>query len=278
MNKVISMNLNGNAYQLEESGYSILAAYLSQARARLTDNPDCEEIMADLEQAVADKFERFLTPHKSVLTEEEVKTVIAEMGPVEGDEDTAPAAPRPKQLYRIKEGSILGGVATGLAAYLGLDVVVVRIAIAILTILSHGGLIFGYLLAWVFIPEARTEREQARATGTPFTAEELITRAKTEYAKLDGKAVEWKQQWRDWRKEVKRQARQQRAWARQQRYYYYDYHPSFVGEILWLIVLSFAAWYGYHHVEIVHDFLDAVWTFWHQIADRIAQFIMTHKN
>lgn len=277
MNKVISMNLNGNAYQLEEPGYAALAAYLAQARARLADNPDREEIMADIEQSIADKLRRFLSPHKSVLTEEEVTTVITEMGPVDGGAETeAPVPPQPKRLYRIREGSWIGGVATGFAAYLGIDVAVVRIIMVVLALITSGGLIFGYLLAWIFIPEARTAQERAKATGAPFTAAELLSRARTEYARFDGKAVEWRQQWRDWRKEAKREARRQKkAWAKQQKYAYYGYphHPSFAGELLWLIVLSFAAWYGYHHVTVIHDFLDAVWNLWHRIADQIAQFI-----
>jgi len=54
MQKVISINLNGIAYQLEEGGYGALQDYLSQAQRELKDNPDRAEIMRDLEQAIAD--------------------------------------------------------------------------------------------------------------------------------------------------------------------------------------------------------------------------------
>jgi len=40
MNRVIPINLNGNAYQLEESGYEALRAYLDHAARRLESNPD----------------------------------------------------------------------------------------------------------------------------------------------------------------------------------------------------------------------------------------------
>ena len=40
MQKVITINLNGNAYQLDETGYEALRAYLDQAGARLAGNPD----------------------------------------------------------------------------------------------------------------------------------------------------------------------------------------------------------------------------------------------
>ena len=59
MNTVIIINLNGNAFHLEEPGFQSLRAYLERAQAQLKDNPDKTEIMADLEQAIADKCAHF---------------------------------------------------------------------------------------------------------------------------------------------------------------------------------------------------------------------------
>jgi len=55
MQKVTSVNLNGNAYQLEEDAYEALQTYLEQARKKLADNPDKVEIMQDFAQAIAEK-------------------------------------------------------------------------------------------------------------------------------------------------------------------------------------------------------------------------------
>src|SRR5262249_48718950 len=60
MQKVITINLNGNAYQLDEAGYEALVAYLDRAERQLRDNPDRAEILADLEQAIAEKCLRYL--------------------------------------------------------------------------------------------------------------------------------------------------------------------------------------------------------------------------
>src|SRR5215510_3350147 len=84
MQKVITINLNGNAYQLDERGYERLLAYLDHAEQELAGNPDRAEILADLEQAIADKCMRVLGAHKSVVSAAEVDAIIAEMGPVEG--------------------------------------------------------------------------------------------------------------------------------------------------------------------------------------------------
>src|SRR5512134_31957 len=92
MQKVVNISLNGIAYQLEEPGYNQLRAYLERAEARLKDSPDRAEVMADLEQAIGEKCSRVLGPHKTVVSGEEVATILKEMGPVESAEEK-PAEP-----------------------------------------------------------------------------------------------------------------------------------------------------------------------------------------
>src|SRR5580698_2078564 len=87
MNKVITINLGGNAYQLEEGGYDALRNYLETATARLQGNPDRDEILSDIEQAIAEKFRARLASHKTVVLAKEVEAVLAEMGPIEPDPD-----------------------------------------------------------------------------------------------------------------------------------------------------------------------------------------------
>ena len=82
MQKVVTINLNGRAYQLDENGYDALRAYLDRADAQLKDNPDRAEIIADLEQAIADKCRRYFTATKTVVEAGEIATVLEEMGPV----------------------------------------------------------------------------------------------------------------------------------------------------------------------------------------------------
>ena len=81
MNTVIIVNLNGNAFHIEEPGYVSLRAYLDGAGAQLKDNPDKSEIMSDLEQAIADKCAHHLQPHKNVLTIAEIDSVLTDVAP-----------------------------------------------------------------------------------------------------------------------------------------------------------------------------------------------------
>ena len=87
MQKVITINLNGAAYQFDEDAFDTLRRYLDQARLRLKDNPDLAEIMTDLEQAIGEKCQRFLGAHKTVVSASEITQVLDEMGPVDGGEE-----------------------------------------------------------------------------------------------------------------------------------------------------------------------------------------------
>lgn len=63
---------------------------------------------------------------------------------------TAPSGTR--RLQRAIEGKKIAGVCAGIARYLNLDVTLVRIAVAMLTVYPLGlGLIF-YIVAWIAIP------------------------------------------------------------------------------------------------------------------------------
>jgi len=222
MNKVITINLNGNAYSIEERGYESLLGYLDAAEAQLKDNPDRAEIMSDLEQAIAEKCRNFLNPQKTVVTSAEIDQIIKEMGPVEADAGssneresgpsssstrTQSSAKGPKRLFRIREGQQIEGVCMGLAVYFGVDVTIVRLLFILVAIASGGIAAGGYFIMMMVVPYADTAEQQAQAYGTQFNAQEFIDQAKEHYAsfKKDGekwaerakeKTHDWQQSWR----------------------------------------------------------------------------------
>jgi phage shock protein PspC (stress-responsive transcriptional regulator) len=227
MNKVITINLNGNAYQLEEDGYEALRAYLDAAGRRLSGNPDRDEIIADIEQSIADKFRSLLGANKSVVVTKEVKDVIAEMGPVQdagepGPEGApqagaatgaAPASPgaqagaqAPKRLYRIRDGAKIGGVCNGLAAYFDIDVTLVRIIFGALGLLWGAGILFYFVLMFA-LPVAETPAEKAAASGIPSTAEDFVRRAREGY--YEGmRTFSDRKAYREWKRNFKQEMRQ----------------------------------------------------------------------
>ena len=331
MRTVITISLNGNAYQLDVAGYDALRAYLQVAEQRLAGNPDQLEILADLEQAIADKCNRYLGPHKNVVSADEVAVVIREMGPVDGgasESASQAGGPRgpgsgasagagmgansgsgagvntgagagrtytpeeyadavgetwtadgagvgaagaagagvgmgassmgtagagmgasgigmgtagagvgaasasasgaagsqsaageiPRRLYQIREGSVFSGVCKGLAAYLNIDVSIVRILFIVMAVVTGGVWILVYIVMMFVIPFAETSEQHAAAHGWPFNAEELIARAKTHYQAFT-ESEKWRRQqsreqrrmWKDQRKQWKQE---RRAWER----------------------------------------------------------------
>ncbi|HTL68383.1 MAG TPA: PspC domain-containing protein [Lacunisphaera sp.] len=245
MNKVITINLNGIAYQLEESGYDALREYLDTAAHRLAGNPDRDEIIGDIEQAIGDKFRALLGAHKTVVVTKEVLAVIEEMGPVENAAeeeqpagaaagattgaaagsagpgarteaggaakaaDGAGAPPPVRRLYCIREGAMIAGVCNGIGAYFGIDPTFVRIGFVVLTFFWGAGILV-YLLMAFLVPTASTPAEKAAATGVAATAQEFINRAKAGY--YEG-MKHWhdKAAYREWKRRYKQEMR---GWKR----------------------------------------------------------------
>jgi phage shock protein PspC (stress-responsive transcriptional regulator) len=61
-----------------------------------------------------------------------------------------------KRLLRIRQGRLVAGVCTGLAAYFGVDVNLVRLAFGVLTVFYGLGILL-YLIAWMILPEEGDE-------------------------------------------------------------------------------------------------------------------------
>lgn len=246
MNRIITVNLGGNACQMEDAAYDALRAYLQDAEQRLAQNPDKVEIIADIEAAFADKFAALLGPAKTVIDARDVAAVIAQMGPIEDDSAPAPGSPAgdkaapgreakspepahaagpARRLYRISEGALLKGVCNGFAAFAGLDVALVRLACVLALVPT---LLFGWGAAWlllvafaaywvlgVSLPLATTPEQLAAARGAPSTAREFIRRAREGYYEAM-KGLGDAESHRDWKRRFRREMRGRRVEARMQ--------------------------------------------------------------
>jgi phage shock protein PspC (stress-responsive transcriptional regulator) len=241
MRRVITVSLNGNAYQLDDDAYGILAAYLDESARALAGNPDKDEIVADLEQAIADKCARYLSAHKTVVRRTEIEQVIADMGPVAEETPagtpsgtatgTHPAADgkvagaaageaaqgataAPRRLYQISEGALVSGLCNGIAAYFSVDVTVVRVIFVALIFLTGGLALLAYLVLMCIVPYASTSEDHAAAHGLPFNARVLVERAKEKAAEF-ANSSDWRKTRDEWRSEWRRSRAEWRAeWRR----------------------------------------------------------------
>jgi phage shock protein C len=69
---------------------------------------------------------------------------------------------RPHRLTRTRPGRMITGVCSGAASYFGVDPTIVRIVLAVLTILTSGAGILLYVAATLIIPEEGKETSIAQ--------------------------------------------------------------------------------------------------------------------
>jgi phage shock protein C len=157
----VTARLNRSDLQFEEAAYTRLESYLAEAARTLDGNPDQQEILGDLEQAVADQCTRRTRPGQGAVTLAELEPALEEIGSVQVpgastvSDQTARAATRP--LQQVSEGAVVSGVCQGLARYFGLNVTALRIFAVLLLFVTGGGMILVYLALMLLMPYAPLE-------------------------------------------------------------------------------------------------------------------------
>lgn len=186
MKKTLTVNLNNTVFNIDSDAYDALHNYLSEVENRLSEN-ERRDVMTDIEARIAELFSEKLAKGKNVITLEDVDSVIAILGKpnqfATEDEEDEPAATAsdsrnqdqkgPRKFYRDPDTAVLGGVAAGLAAYLGWDVALVRVILVVLLILSYTTIIPVYIIVWIIAPAARTVAQKLEMQGEPVTADRI---------------------------------------------------------------------------------------------------------
>jgi phage shock protein PspC (stress-responsive transcriptional regulator) len=154
----VTARLNRSTLQFEEAAYVRLESYLAEAARTLDGNPDKQEILGDLEQAVVDQCARRLRPEQGPVTMAELEPALEEIGSVQvpgaasASEQSVRTAARP--LQQVSEGAVVSGVCQGLARYFGLNVTALRVFAVLLLFVSGGGMILVYLALMLLMPYA----------------------------------------------------------------------------------------------------------------------------
>ncbi len=82
-----------------------------------------------------------------------------------------------KKMYRDPDSKVLGGVASGIAAYFGVDVVIIRLLFFVTIIIAGTGLIL-YIILWIILPEAKTLTDKMEMQGQPVTLSNIESNIK----------------------------------------------------------------------------------------------------
>jgi phage shock protein PspC (stress-responsive transcriptional regulator) len=85
--------------------------------------------------------------------------------------------PSTKKMFRSSEGKVIAGVSGGLAAFFGIDIVVVRLLFVVFTLIGGLGFIT-YIVLWIVLPEARTITEKMQMQGEPVTLSNIESTVK----------------------------------------------------------------------------------------------------
>jgi phage shock protein PspC (stress-responsive transcriptional regulator) len=169
MKKIININLSGRVIPIEDSAYEKLQVYIESLRRYFVNEEGRDEIINDIESRIAELMNDKIRKGATAVTDADIEEIISSMGRVEDfeaeeKEAAEPAQPgfqqqnftyaekKSKRLYRDTNDKFIGGVCSGLAAYMNVDPTIVRILFAII---SFGGFGFGflaYIILWIVLP------------------------------------------------------------------------------------------------------------------------------
>ena len=169
MKKTISINISGIIFYIEEDGYEKLNNYLVSIQQYFKGYEGNKEIIADIESRIAEIFLAKTDGSKQVITLEDVETLILTMGTTsdfaasEAEEISSQNKQninsavdgienKPvKKLFRDEKRKSLGGVASGIAHYLKIDPLWIRL-IFILGTMAYGIFLLAYIILWIAVP------------------------------------------------------------------------------------------------------------------------------
>ena len=170
MKKVININFQGRILPIEEMAYENLKQYIESLRTYFDLEEGKDEIINDIECRVAELCDDRLKKGAVCITEQDIDLIITSIGrpadfeaqdgfeantnanagtnQAQANGQTASGQTYQKRLYRDEQNKVLGGVCSGIANYLNLDPIIIRI----LWILLFGISFFAYLLLWIAVP------------------------------------------------------------------------------------------------------------------------------
>ncbi|AEA45304.1 PspC domain-containing protein [Fluviicola taffensis] len=183
MKKTLSIHLGRQLFVIEEDAYDRLQAYLKKLEASLANEAGNSEIVEDIEMRFAELLIQYLGETRQVVTISEIEKGIASLGePEEITEETEQPKQQStttsqqetsgqKRMYRDMDNAVIGGLASGLAAYLNIDPIIIRIVFVIFGFMGFGVPV--YLILWIIIPVAKTPADRLQMKGKPVNIDTL---------------------------------------------------------------------------------------------------------
>lgn len=176
MNEVTKIHLGRQAFTISVDAHHELKSYLEAIKRQVDDKDVVDEIELRMAELLS---EHGIKANKVILTSD-VEFLKTQLGnPKDFTEDESEtAAPISKQsetkrLFRDTNNALVAGVASGLAKYFGIDVLLVRILFIIAVLITFGWGILLYIILWLLVPEAKTSSERLQMAGKPVNVDSL---------------------------------------------------------------------------------------------------------
>lgn len=174
MNEVTKIHLGRQAFTISLSAQKELRSYLSAISKQVSDNEVTDEIELRMAELLT---ERGISDEKVILPAD-IKYLKEQLGDpkdFKDDEDAPKASTRTfseKRLFRDPKNAWIAGVASGLATYFGVDILLIRLLFIIATFAGGSGIPI-YIVLWLLVPEAKTNSDRLQMAGKPITIESL---------------------------------------------------------------------------------------------------------
>ncbi len=191
MNKTININLGGIFFHIDEIAYQKLKRYLDSIRRSLSDDPQGrDEIINDIELRIGELLSERVKDARQVVNENNIDEVTKIMGKPEDylvdeeifeDEPVYRKRTTSKKLFRDGDDKFLGGVCSGLAHYIGMESIWMRI-IWLVIAFGFGVGFFIYPLLWILIPVAETTTEKLQMKGEPVNISNIEKKIRKEFS------------------------------------------------------------------------------------------------
>lgn len=176
MKKVVNINLAGTKFTIDEDAYHKLDKYLSTINKHFSSSSGFEDIMYDIESRVAELFleDRQGTDIITIEKVDNIEKIMGkpdDFGATEEDTVTGTSVKASKRFFRHPDDKMIGGVASGLAAYFGIDTSLMRAIFLVVSLSGIGAL--PYIALWIFIPEAKSASDRLAMHGETINVDSI---------------------------------------------------------------------------------------------------------
>ena len=182
MNEVTRIHLGRQPFTISVEAHKALKNYLAEIKKQVGDNDVVNEVELRMAELLG---ERGISGDKVILAGD-VDYLKEQLGNPkdfsEGNEEAPQTASNDissKRLFRDTDNAMIAGVASGLANYFGVDILLIRILFVVGTIAWGGGILL-YIALWLLVPPAKTSSERLQMLGKPVTIDglkEVVDRA-----------------------------------------------------------------------------------------------------